>query len=414
MTVVSKLVNWLYKRWKSRGVVASKELTYNLYIDISDDHIANILCEIITVRGTAANLYLIINPSVKVKKTIINSTQVAKWKFGPFLVLSLKGVKIDQEIHAKILYSYQFDEKFVVKPESIIVPTTSGVFSPHFVTLYWLNVSDHNLLFDRSTDEIAGVMSVSRYISNMPTPTLIECSGFVRYCSSFQYRDIKMYIPGSVYSFTISKSIDKYARKIIAALCRIFNCEYPETLSIVFDEFANATSSGFNLLLPLEKYQNVIQLNEKEMTDWVMGLSHEISHYYWGNVLMSDMFATPWIHEGLAEYSAYRITAEILGIHAVKEVIDHRADLVHSHRHKLAPVSETTLLDKNLWLLAYCKSSLALWELSEQVGADRVNSALGCMLKKYANILIDCNDLINAMNKLNSEATKTYKDMITK
>jgi aminopeptidase N len=148
----------------------------------------------------------------------------------------------------------------------------------------------------------------------------------------------------------------------------IYKCKYSNKCTLIFGAFETARNIGSCILLPQSKYLDVRSMSIKEKSAWIAGIAHEISHYYWGQLVMCDVFESPWLIEGFAEYAALNAVNSLHGEQYVNAYIESNRKRYVKSTVKRLSILETSLIDKCLWEVAYYRASMLLWKLSQEIG----------------------------------------------
>ena len=111
------------------------------------------------------------------------------------------------------------------------------------------------------------------------------------------------------------------------------------------------------------------------------GSVHELAHFWW---LIADA-NTPndWINEGLAEYSAFRLSEEFSGkTFADVLVKEYQEHAVQSRTD--TPIAETTNLSDDRYVNRYEKMTLIFIEAQRRYGQEKLDQVFKALYSKFA------------------------------
>ncbi len=110
-------------------------------------------------------------------------------------------------------------------------------------------------------------------------------------------------------------------------------------------------------------------------------VAHEVAHQWWGHRLVpAPVEGAPVLTESLAWYSALGVVEEAQG----REALDRLLDLMRSEYAKPHASREVPLLRATDWLDVYRTGPLAMQELRDRIGGERVDRALRRLLARHA------------------------------
>jgi hypothetical protein len=109
-------------------------------------------------------------------------------------------------------------------------------------------------------------------------------------------------------------------------------------------------------------------------------IAHEMAHFWWS---IADM-STPddWINEGLAEFSAYRVTGEVFG----QPFAEHRAGEYRynaARRQTGTPIAETTSDSPDREVNRYDRAALLFLGAQERFGATALDGFLRALYARF-------------------------------
>ncbi|TWI63672.1 peptidase M1-like protein [Pseudoduganella lurida] len=113
--------------------------------------------------------------------------------------------------------------------------------------------------------------------------------------------------------------------------------------------------------------------------------AHEVAHQWWGHQLAAgNTRGGTVLSETLAEYSALMVMKKTFGAARMRRFLRYDLDM-YLHGRALENHQELPLADnENQPYIHYRKGSLAMYQLQDLVGEDRVNAVLRGLLKQHA------------------------------
>jgi hypothetical protein len=125
------------------------------------------------------------------------------------------------------------------------------------------------------------------------------------------------------------------------------------------------------------------RVNEGEIDQPFYGTAHEIAHQWWGGqVGGATVRHRELLTESLANYSAMMVVEKTYGPEMARRVYDFQME--RYLRGRATQSHEVPLLEvEDQPYIAYRKGPIAMYTLREQIGEERVNTALRRYLEKY-------------------------------
>jgi hypothetical protein len=112
--------------------------------------------------------------------------------------------------------------------------------------------------------------------------------------------------------------------------------------------------------------------------------AHELAHQWWGHQLIGGQVeGSNMMSESLAEYSALRVMEHKYGTANMRKFLSHELDGYLRGRSRETRHENPLVLVQNEPYVWYQKGSLVLYALSDYIGEDKLNAALGGFLKQY-------------------------------
>ncbi len=151
-------------------------------------------------------------------------------------------------------------------------------------------------------------------------------------------------------------------------------------LEIVFTPRPGMWYSRLPLMVISEVYASNDFKKESGEAQVFHNVSHELAHHWW-TIATAGTF-DDWINEGLAEYSALRLTQERYGEAAVKPVLaQYREDAKNSKSNDV--IAETAHESADRYLNLYEKASLMFFAAREKFGDQALDAFLRDFYGRY-------------------------------
>ena len=137
--------------------------------------------------------------------------------------------------------------------------------------------------------------------------------------------------------------------------------------------------------------------------------AHELGHQWWGHQLIGGMVqGSNMMSESLAEYTALRIMARKYGEENMRKFLKHELDGYLSGRSgetRHEPPLALVQREQYVW---YQKGSIILYALSDYIGEDKLNQALGEFLRQYR--YANANNQVDAVDNSHASIDQPYPD----
>ena len=112
--------------------------------------------------------------------------------------------------------------------------------------------------------------------------------------------------------------------------------------------------------------------------------AHELGHQWWGHQLIGgEVQGSNMMSESLAEYTALRIMANKYGVENMRKFLKHELDGYLRGRSGEVRHEPPLALVQREGYVWYQKGSVILYALSDYIGEDKLNQALGKFLRRY-------------------------------
>jgi hypothetical protein len=127
------------------------------------------------------------------------------------------------------------------------------------------------------------------------------------------------------------------------------------------------------------------RVREGEFDQAFYGAAHETAHQWWGGQVMgAGVRGHLFLNESLANYSAMMVTRKTYGDEMARRVYDRQMEIYLDTRALFG--NEVPLLEvEDQSYIAYRKGAIAMYALQEQIGEERVNSALRRYFERFRN-----------------------------
>ncbi len=149
--------------------------------------------------------------------------------------------------------------------------------------------------------------------------------------------------------------------------------------------------------------------SSKDIDEAYFVTAHELGHQWWGHQLVGGMVqGSNMMSESLAEYTALRIMAHRYGEDNMRLFLKHEVDGYLRGRSGELRHEPPLALVQNEQYVWYQKGSVILYALSDYIGEDKLNTALGTFLRayRYAN----ANNQVDAANASHDAVDQPYPD----
>jgi ABC-type transport system involved in multi-copper enzyme maturation permease subunit len=162
--------------------------------------------------------------------------------------------------------------------------------------------------------------------------------------------------------------------------------QHAQVRILEFPRYAQFAQSFPNTIPFSESIGFIADLRDKEAIDYVFYVTaHEVAHQWWGHqVVGADVQGSSMLIETLAQYSALMVMEKEYGPHKMRRFLKYELDRYLSGRGGELVAEMPLALVENQPYIHYRKGSLAMYELRDVVGEDKVNAALRKMIHDHA------------------------------
>ncbi|CAG9817272.1 unnamed protein product [Phaedon cochleariae] len=132
---------------------------------------------------------------------------------------------------------------------------------------------------------------------------------------------------------------------------------------------------------------------------------HELSHFWFGNMVTNDWWNDLWLQEGFATYMSYKLLAKDFNTIQVSEMKDFQNDeyfeteIYKSSLPIVSHVSRQSDISKKFHSVVYEKGAGLLLMLEDVIGEDKFRLAIQTYLKRHAFGTATTNDFIAAVEE---------------
>jgi ABC-2 type transport system permease protein len=113
--------------------------------------------------------------------------------------------------------------------------------------------------------------------------------------------------------------------------------------------------------------------------------AHEVAHQWWGHQLVAgDTRGGTVLSETLAEYSALMVMKKQVGPARMRRFLRYDLDRYLSGRGRESRQELPLAQNEDQSYIHYAKGSLAMYQLQDAIGEDKVNAVLRALLRQYA------------------------------
>jgi aminopeptidase N len=140
-------------------------------------------------------------------------------------------------------------------------------------------------------------------------------------------------------------------------------------------------------------------------------LTHEMAHYWWN---MANM-GTPedWLNEGMAEYSAFIISEEIIGKDFTNQLLSEYNKRASESKTE-TPIVETDNNSPDREVNRYDKPTIIFNELRQKYGKEKINNFLKSLYARFASTkIVNTPSFLDEMEKqIGKEAMEYFSNAL--
>jgi ABC-2 type transport system permease protein len=162
--------------------------------------------------------------------------------------------------------------------------------------------------------------------------------------------------------------------------------QHKQVRILEFPRYAQFAQSFPNTIPFSESIGFVADLRDKESIDYVLYVTaHEVAHQWWAHqVIGADVQGGSMLAETLAQYSALMVMEKEYGRDKMRRFLKYELDRYLQGRGGELVAEMPLMLVENQGYIHYRKGSLVMYELSDEIGEEKVNAALRQLIHDHA------------------------------
>jgi len=162
--------------------------------------------------------------------------------------------------------------------------------------------------------------------------------------------------------------------------------QHKQVRILEFPRYAQFAQSFPNTIPFSESIGFIADLRDKEAIDYVFYVTaHEVAHQWWAHqVIGGDVQGGSMLAETLAQYSALMVMEKEYGRDKMRRFLKYELDRYLAGRGGELVAEMPLMLVENQPYIHYRKGSLAMYELRDEIGEDKVNAALRQLIHDHA------------------------------
>ena len=162
--------------------------------------------------------------------------------------------------------------------------------------------------------------------------------------------------------------------------------QHKQVRILEFPRYAQFAQSFPNTIPFSESIGFIADLRDKEAIDYVFYVTaHEVAHQWWAHqVIGADVQGSSMLAETLAQYSALMVMEKEYGRDKMRRFLKYELDRYLSGRGGELVAEMPLMLVENQGYIHYRKGSLAMYELRDEIGEEKVNAALRQLIHDHA------------------------------
>jgi ABC-2 type transport system permease protein len=179
--------------------------------------------------------------------------------------------------------------------------------------------------------------------------------------------------------YAVQKSLDYYTANFSPY-------QHKQVRILEFPRYAQFAQSFPNTIPFSESIGFIADLRNKEAIDYVFYVTaHEVAHQWWAHqVIGADVQGGAMLVETMAQYSALMVMEKEYGRDKMRRFLKYELDRYLSGRGGELVAEMPLMLVENQGYIHYRKGSLAMYELRDEIGEDKVNAALRQLIHDHA------------------------------
>ena len=230
--------------------------------------------------------------------------------------------------------------------------------------------------------KMAGSRAVSRWESFVPGMDIVVLASPLLKVEEARDRELQIEM---LYARLNPSDVERKRANLVSAM-RELSKLYGRPRSAGFLRFAYSPRPGWGysrmpLFVVSESYASRLSEKEHGAARDFHGCAHELAHFWW--MIADSDTPDDWINEGLAEYSAFRISNQLFGEEFAQLLLNEYQQHAREAPSDLA-IAETTGSSKARYVNRYEKTTLMFREAAIRFGQDRLDSLLRRLLKRFA------------------------------
>ncbi|CAH1977070.1 unnamed protein product [Acanthoscelides obtectus] len=251
--------------------------------------------------------------------------------------------------------------------------------------------------------------TVYDFMPSVPMSTYLVSFAFTEFSYYEEpYQELDRSIPIRVYGTNTSKENNGFAvesaKKALEFFTEYTKLEYPiPKLDMI--EFRRQESTATENWGLITFREGLLSKSFRYYSDDQMKIviCHEISHFWFGNLVTNQWWNDIWLQEGFATYMSYKMIAKEKGTTQVKQMKDYALDK-HYYNELYAPtksvvsslMKERDIFDK-FTDIVYDKAAGVLLMLEDVVGEEKFKKIVQAFLKSHIYKTVTTNDFLVAV-----------------
>nr|CAH7734839.1 unnamed protein product [Callosobruchus chinensis] len=248
--------------------------------------------------------------------------------------------------------------------------------------------------------------TVYDFMPSVPMSTYLVSFAFTQFpYYEERYQELDRSIPIRVYAMNTSKENNGFAvecaKKALEFYTEYTKLEYPiPKLDMI--EFRRQDSSATENWGLITFKEGLLSKSFKYYSEEQMKIviSHEISHFWFGNLVTNHWWNDIWLQEGFATYMSYKLLAKEKGSSQVKQMKDQALDR-HYYNELYVPTASVVsplMKERDIFEkftdIVYDKAAYVLLMLEDVVGEEKFKKIIQAFLKGHVYKTATTNDFL--------------------